>query len=215
MKKKKLATRLCIIMAFLVSGLFAILITTTALNIGKNVSKIVSDEFDEMSLNSANQVQAILDTAKNSAISLTDYIAYTYENQDKLSAEELAETRLSDVFSVPLQPQNYDMEKFIIGTERSVVKNNEDIVGMGAFFEPKMFDPGITDYTIYMNEENVKEKKVHPYGAYRTYKDREFYRVALETKKPYVTAPYEQGGILIVSYCQPIIVNDKAVGVVM
>ena len=73
---------------------------------------------------------------------------------------------------------NKEIENFIINLASSTAKNNEEIAGVGAFFEENAFDPGIKDYTLYVSADDAESGKVQSYGSYSEYSQKEYYKKA-------------------------------------
>lgn len=122
-------------------------------------------------------------------------------------------TYLSSVYNVPITQKSSDVEKYITETVRQTVRDNEDIEGMGVLFEPYAFDENIEDYAFYVLEAQSKEK-IKPYGAYADYSKQEFYSRAAASKVPEYTAPYEDQGVLMVTYSVPIIYENELKAVI-
>lgn len=122
-------------------------------------------------------------------------------------------TYLSSVYNVPITQKSSDVEKYITETVRQTVRDNEDIEGMGVLFEPYAFDESIEDYAFYVLEAQSKEK-IKPYGAYADYSKQEFYSRAAASKVPEYTAPYEDQGVLMVTYSVPIIYENELKAVI-
>lgn len=122
-------------------------------------------------------------------------------------------THLSSVYNVPITQKSSDVEKYITETVRQTVRDNEDIEGMGVLFEPYAFDESIEDYAFYVLEAQSKEK-IKPYGAYADYSKQEFYSRAAASKVPEYTAPYEDQGVLMVTYSVPIIYENELKAVI-
>lgn len=122
-------------------------------------------------------------------------------------------TYLSSIYNVPITQKSSDVEKYITETVRQTARDNEDIEGMGVLFEPYAFDENIEDYAFYVLEAQSKEK-IKPYGAYEDYSKQEFYSRAAASKVPEYTAPYEDQGVLMVTYSVPIIYENELKAVI-
>lgn len=127
------------------------------------------------------------------------------------AAEQI--TYLSSIYNVPITQKSSDVEKYITETVRQTARDNDDIEGMGVLFEPYAFDENIEDYAFYVLEAQSKEK-IKPYGAYEDYSKQEFYSRAAASKVPEYTAPYEDQGVLMVTYSVPIIYENELKAVI-
>lgn len=140
---------------------------------------------------------------------------------DQTAADETADTQeaaeqityLSSIYNVPITQKSSDVEKYITETVRQTARDNDDIEGMGVLFEPYAFDENIEDYAFYVLEAQSKEK-IKPYGAYEDYSKQEFYSRAAASKVPEYTAPYEDQGVLMVTYSVPIIYENELKAVI-
>ena len=103
----------------------------------------------------------------------------------------------------------------MLSVARTSVTSSDGIAGVGVFFEPNAFDPGIKDYTIYVNESDAKSGNVQSYGAYTKYGSEDYYKNAATTQKDCFTDPYEDQGIHMVSASFPIVYKGKTQGVIL
>ena len=113
----------------------------------------------------------------------------------------------SDVCGQYILAINKDIEDYVANTIKSAVTNNPDIMAAGLFFDKYAFDPSIEEYAVYIQESNIEKFVSIPYSEYST---ADYYKVALETQKPYFTEPYDFNGTKMVSGCYPIVFNGKS-----
>jgi len=83
-------------------------------------------------------------------------------------------------------PLYKEIEDYILHTAWSTVSGSKDISGIGVFFEPKAFDPGIEDYTIYVSDSDAENKTCQSYGSYSDYGSKDYYTEAAKSKKQYL-----------------------------
>lgn len=74
MKQKRLSTKIAAIVTISLTVVFGLLMATVVLLSGKTTSTNIRNEFTNLAHANGNQVQAILDSASNQAISIQDYI---------------------------------------------------------------------------------------------------------------------------------------------
>lgn len=172
-----------------------------------------------MAKNTGSQVSAILNSAQNSAEAVNAYLQKAYQESAAgastvTSPADAQEKRYtSTIYKTSISAMSYEVEKYIIETVRQMVKSNTDIVGTGVLFEPRAFDQNIPDYSFYISSSDP-DKQPEPFLAYEQYSKEEYYSHALSTKSGYITAPYEDMGVMMVTYCTPIVFNNEVQGVI-
>lgn len=215
-KTKSLSNKISIISATTLIALFIIITIFISINVQSSIKEILSEEFAVLSKSNGLQVQAIIDAASSSAGVLQDYMVDAYEKENIQTVEEENKTTNSIIFKNETVSQlNYEVERFMLGTMNSTVKNNEDIMGMGAFFEPYKFDKRIKNYSLYITAQDAENGNIQDYGAYENYSKEEYYSVAASTQKPFFTAPYKEQGVVMVSATYPVVFNGETMGVVL
>lgn len=207
----KLAGKIAVIASAMLIVVFTCLMVFTILSTIRTTKGTINDGFKMQSSNTANQIQGIIDTASLTAQSLTDYLEDAY---GKSGSSDGSAMEKSTVYDVQMTQLSRDVEKFIIGTSKNTVKNNTDIVGIGTFFEPYAFDKSIKDYTIYIGTQDIESDNVQSYGTYETYAQEEYYAVARDSQEVFVTSPYEDQGVLMVTISYPIVFDGKVQGVI-
>lgn len=174
----------------------------------------IKGEFDGIATQNGITVQSVLDRVSDTAHILQDYITNRYGEYGKTGYNGITEQ--SEVYkNVSLQQMNKEIEEFMLSVARTSVTSSDGIAGVGVFFEPNAFDPGIKDYTIYVNESDAKSGNVQSYGAYTKYGSEDYYKNAATTQKDCFTDPYEDQGIHMVSASFPIVYQGKTQGVIL
>lgn len=215
LKKMKLATKTTLIISAVLIVCFAIFIATTITLTQKSLTTTIRSEFYNTSEKNAVKIQAIFDTASGTAADMQSYMEKMYTLYDEQIATNTVDTSdaYSSVYQQKILPINEEIEKYLVNTIQATVTNNVDIMGSGAFFEPNAFDPSIRDYTIYIQKKDPK--KIISLGAYESYSKEEYYQIAMKTKKPYFTSPYEYNGDTMISAAYPIQFKGKVQGVIV
>lgn len=213
-KDWKLAKKTSVAVGVLLSVILLILIVISAIAAGSSLSQTINGELTNLAAQNAVEVQAIIDNAANSAAALQDYISNQYEEMSsKGQGEKVRDSRLYD--GVRLSETYADIEDYILNLAWSTVRNNEDIVGMGVFFESNKFDDSIKDYTVYVGSEDAEEEKAQSYGEFSSYGTQDYYTEAASTKTACFTSPYEDQGVMMITASFPILDNDEVQGVIV
>ncbi|MEG0899877.1 MAG: methyl-accepting chemotaxis protein [Oscillospiraceae bacterium] len=212
-KQKKLAQKIATTVGIVLVGIFAVL-SIVIVNVSSNsTSHAITAQFINLAHSNGMQIQAVIDSASNTALNLNDYIVSTLNKGKAMTKSETPHK--SAVFTnKQISDLGYEMENFIINTMWSAVGNNDDIAGVGVFFEQGKFDSSIKDYTLYVGNADANSKKSQTYGDYSSYSQKEYYKKVAETKKPYFSNPYVDQGVTMVTAAYPIMVKDEFVGVV-
>lgn len=188
------------------------------------MTKTVYGEFSGIAAQNGLIVQGIIDDAANTAKDLQDYLQEAYIESDKMHSTQPVDengekipfdTKKSELYDVELTELSYEVENYILNTAWSTVRNNPDIVGVGAFFEPYAYDKSIRDYTIYVGVNDATNKTAQSYGAYEEFSKNDYYSVAATTKKDYFSNPYVDQGVTMVTASFPILLNGQTQGVIV
>lgn len=212
-RDKKISYKISVATAILLVISLTIMIAISASLAASSLNRTVYSEFEGIALQNGNTVQRVLDDAAATAQILQDYITDKYDEYGKKGYSGVTEK--SEVYNVNLQEMNKGIEEFIISVARTKVVSSEEFAGIGVFFEPNAFDPGIKDYTVYINESDAKSGKVQSYGDYSTYGSQNYYKNAASSQKESFTDPYEDQGVKMVSASFPIVYNGKTQGVIL
>lgn len=214
-KKMKLATKTSIIIGVILTAIFALLIIVNASQTKRSIEKSIDGEFAGIADQNGLMVQSIIDEASSTLSDLQVYLEYNYDIYYNLTDEERAVKKTSKVYHTEMQELSYEVEDYIINTAWSAVLNSPDIIGVGALYEPRVFDPAIEDYSLYVRDTNAENEPAISFGAYSEYSKLDYYRIPKETKTVYVSNPYEHEGKNIITISYPILHNDKVQGVII
>lgn len=214
LRRMKLAKKIAIYIGGTLIVFLALLVSTSVFQANKALRTTANEEFSGLAAQNGLIVQAMMDDANTTAKNLQFYFEDQYQKESKHTPDPDAEvpTKPSIVYNVALQEKNFAKESFFANTAWPMVKNNQDISGMGIYFEPYAFDPSIRDYAIYVNTENAQNQVVTSEGNYESYSNEEYYRVAKETKQQYITDPIIYEGKQLCSLCYPILYNNEVKG---
>ena len=233
----KLAVKTSIVIGIILIISLTLLVTISAGMANRQLRASIDDEFSGISKQNAFIVQSIIDTAERTASDLQGFLEKEYEKasqksqniQQSYEAVENTDANKNDkeafspnkivrkksqVYDVMLKESNYDVENYILNTAWAAVKNNSEILGMGASFEPYAYDDSIRDYSIYIDNSNAKNATAQTMGYYEEYGNRSYYSIAAETQKPYVTRPMQYGDMNVITAAYPIVLNGKTKGVI-
>ncbi|ADL05121.1 methyl-accepting chemotaxis protein [Lacrimispora saccharolytica] len=213
-KNLRLAAKTSITTGIILVASLTLLITISAIQASKAVSKAINGEFTGISAQNGLMVQAVINDASGTAKNLQDYLNRVY-NDSQAAGDWKGTERHSKIYNMQLKEVNYAIENYILNSAWSTVGNNADICGIGAFFEPDKFDPAVKDYSLYVDKEGAKNKTAQSLGAYSQYSSQDYYRVAKETKASYITNPYTYNGIMMSTIAFPIMKGDEVIGVIL
>lgn len=212
-RDKNLSYKISVAVSLLLVICLTVMIAISATIAGKSLSNTVSGEFEGIAAENGLKVQEIIDTAANTANIIQDYVLDKYADYDKNGYS--GATEKSAIYDVELQEMNKQIETFLISIANSTVEMNEQIDGVGIFFEPNAFDPGIKDYTVYVSTDDIAKGTARSYGAYSSYSSQAYYKNAATSQKSSFTDPYEEQGIKMFSASFPIVYNGKTQGVIL
>lgn len=201
-----------------------ILILVSVLSVSREMRKTIDGEFSGFASQNSIIVQTVIDDAASVAQNLRDYLEDSYEVYDRMVAEQPVDangtmvpfpSKKSVVYNVDMIELNYEVENYILHTAWTTLKNNADIAGIGAFFEPYAYEDNIRDYTLYINDGDVDNQTAQSYGTHEEYSKNEYYAVAAATQKDYFTKPYTDQGITMVTAAFPIVSGGETQGVIL
>lgn len=211
-RDKNLSYKISVAVSLLLVICLTVMIVISATIAGKSLSNTVSGEFEGIATENGLKVQAVIDTAANTADTIQSYLLDKYADYEKNGYS--GTTEKSAIYDVELQEMNKQIETFLLSIASSTVKNNDQIDGVGVFFEPDAFDPAIKDYTVYVSTDDAAKGTAQSYGAYSSYGSQDYYKNAATSQKASFTDPYEEQGSKMFSASFPIVYNGKTQGVI-
>lgn len=223
-KKMKLAAKISLAVGVLLTVSLTALIAVSVLSVRKQMIKTIGSEFSDVAAQNGIIVQGIIDDTASAAQNLQDYLQDSYKEYDQMLATQPVDengnkipfpTRKSMVYDANLIELNCEVESYILHNAWSVVKNNPDIIGIGAYFEPNAYDEAVKDYSLYVDDEEAVNQTAETAEPYENYASEEWYSVAAATQKKYFTKPYIEDGITMVTASYPIISGGKTQGVIL
>lgn len=203
----KISLAVGILLTFMLLLLLAISVTVA----GRALTESVDGEIQGIASENSVVVQNIVDGAISVADNLRDYIDYQYSIFESYDGRK----EKSMVYDSMLQAYNADLEDYLVNTAWAEVGGSEFISSLSVAFEPGCFDAGIMEYSIYVNEENAKNKTVSTLGPYSEYGSEEYYKRAVTTQDFYFTDPFVYNEKTLVTAAFPIISNGVSQGAVM
>ncbi|OOB78399.1 MAG: hypothetical protein BEN19_09115 [Epulopiscium sp. Nuni2H_MBin003] len=216
MSSTKLSTRLSRSIAIMQTLVLVILIVVVAIQVSTSSAKEVDATLDTQAQLNATQVQGMVDNVMSVMENLQTYLHRTYSGWSGISNEEaLTSENISSLYNVALARSNYNSERFLLNTAWSAVRNNPEISGIGIFFEPYQFDPGLETYTMEIYEEHAQNFTAEAQTKYADYSNEEYFQVSRDTKKMHATEPFEFRGQNIVSISYPIVIDNQTVCVIV
>lgn len=215
LKKMKLATKTATIVCIALIIIFLIFIIATAVMTRSALVKSVNSELSTVSEKNSAKIQAIFDTASNTANGMQIYLedVYTLYEQQVAANSVNRSYALSNVYNKKILPMHAQLEANLINLIKSTIVTNEDIMGGGVMFEPYAYDENIESYSLYLDDSNPEV--VTTLGDYTSYSKEEYYFKAKESKSPSFTDPYEFNGVTMISAAYPVISNGTVRGVIV
>lgn len=210
----KLAAKTSLTTAVILMMSLTLLISISAILTSNAISKAINGEFNGIAAQNGLMVQSIINDASGTAKDLQDYLNRAY-NQVEAAGDWKNINRRSKLYNAQLKEVNYEIENYITNSAWAAVNNNDSLYGVGAFFEPGQFDPAVKDYSVYVDRDNAKNNTAQSLGTYSEYSNQDYYRVAKETKAPYLTDPFDYKGTMMSTIAYPINHGDKVIGVIL
>jgi methyl-accepting chemotaxis protein len=211
----KLATKMSIITGVILSVSLILLIAISAVQASSALSKAINGEFTGIAAKNGLMVQSIVSGATGTAKELQDYLNNVYSGNQSAVGEWTGEGKKSHIYDAQLTESNYAIETYVMNTAWAALDNSDDLYGVGAFFEPGQFDPSVKDYSVYVDRDNMKNKTAQSLGSYSEYSKNDYYKIAKETKAPYITDPFDYKGTMMSTVAFPIMKGDNVIGVVL
>lgn len=213
-KNRHLAKNMAKVLSIIMICIFACLIGTVVLMSGSALRASISNEFSAMAKGTGIQIENVLSSAETAVSEIVQYLkSKPQTSSDSEQPEQTDREFRGLIYGNPVSESSYEAEKYTIQNIRQTVKNSQDIVGMGVLFEPYALGCGVPDYSLYISKGNT-DKDVTPYLPYRQFSAQEYYSVPRQTLEPFVTAPYEDAGYTMVTYCYPILIDGQFQGVI-
>lgn len=218
-KGLRLANKMSLIVGVMLTVVFVGLCAVVS-TISKNgINGAIESEFNHIARANALEVQNILDDASYAAQDLQLYFETMQQRKNAASVavegDVIKQEYHSAVFGSAISEIGSDMEKYIINTMKATLINNDNIVGMGAFFEPYQFDANIRDYSVYADVANASADKMQNFGAYSSYSANGWYSSCATSQQPYFSEPYAHGATTMVTVSYPLVYGGKFFGVVL
>ena len=211
----KLATKMSLITGTILSVSLILLIAISAVQASSALSKAINGEFTGIAKTNGLMVQSIISDATGTARELQDYLNSVYSKKQSGGGDWTGEPKKSHIYNAQLTESNYVIETYVMNTAWAALNNNENLYGVGAFFEPGQFDPSVKDYSVYVDRNDMKNKTAQSLGAYSEYSQNDYYKVAKETKAPFLTDPFDYKGTMMSTIAFPIMRGDNVIGVVL
>lgn len=217
-KKKTLAGKIGIVAAILLVVVFCFQTVITSMKTKSSMDISIEGQLEALSRANASQVQQIITTAINAGLDLQTYIQDAYDDAKANPETNIIRDDMkyySTVFNKEYTQICDEVEKYMLGTAKSTVVNNEDITAVGVAFEPYAYHSNIKDYSIYINADNAAANTVSTLGTYEEYSKESYYALTKESGEISFTDPYDFNGTKMVTVCSPINYDGKFLGVVM
>lgn len=223
-KHMKLAAKTSIGVAAVLVLCLSVLVITTMVTASSRLLRTIRSEFTGIATENGIIVQNTLDNAASTAKDLQSYLEHSYNEYNKmLATQPIGEDGLmvpfeknkSRIYDAELLELNYDVEGYILNTAWNAVSNDEDITGIGVFFERGAFDSSIRDYTIYVGDEDAINQTAQSYGSYDNYASQDYYTEAASLQTSVFTKPYQDQGVTMITASFPVVYQGKTKAVIV
>jgi methyl-accepting chemotaxis protein len=211
----KLATKMSIVTGVILAVSLTLLIAISAMQTSISLSKAINGEFSGIAGKNGLMVQSMVSGAAGSAKELQEYLNNVYGGNKSAAGEWNGEGIQSHIYNAQLTESNYAIETYVMNTAWAALNNSADLYGIGAFFEPGQFDSSVKDYSVYMDRDNAKNKTAQSLGTYSEYSKNAYYKIAKDTKAPFITDPFDYKGTMMSTVAYPIMKGDNVIGVVL
>lgn len=215
LKNMKLASRISLILCSILFFIFAIFILASVFSAKLAIETATFGELKATAKSNGTEIQKIFDTAKITSVDMSTYLINAYSNDTFYSNKQYTEQ--SKVYSdLKFSTLSKEVEQYMLATAENSILNSNDIIGIGAMFEPFEYTDNQESYCFYISKENEKIS-TSSLGEYSDYSKEIYYKDALEKKDMVFTEPYlfAQTGVLMITVATPIVVDGKVKGVVV
>ena len=210
-KNNSLALKISGVLVLALTIVFAIYISTTAFMNARSISNAVSGEFSQMSNALSVNINSAIAQSEKTLNVLANYTGNNLDNN--LTADEIQSELYSELYQSRLSLNQKKTEDFMIDYMQSSIEESPQIMGMGVFFEPYAFSNTIKDYTLYICEADLQTGSLQSYGSHNDYSKELWYSIPFDSKKVYISEPYEDQGITMITVSLPIISVDRVIGI--
>lgn len=216
-KRTKISIKISVLLALVLLFTYAVQFFFAVDGSRASLESAINSELLAIADQNGMMVESILEASLTSTENLVTYISYTLETKAEAgTGDDALGRKQSQVYDANIDSTSYEIENFIVNTLWSLVASDENIVAGGVFFEPDAFDTAVEDYTIYIMDKEANEKTVRSSGGYdERYGIADWYRNAFDSGTPFITDPYDDNGIYMISVSFPIVVNDEIIGIAM
>lgn len=197
----------------LVSTICTILVTLNLMALDSNVSSAAHRELEANAKSNASTVQNLFDSAQSVVNNISIFMDNTYARGEEIfNTDDLTAGMV--VPDVMVSATIAEMERFAIQSMRTALQVDQyDVLGIGMLYEPNGFWPGISDYSVYVVPETIHQD-VELFLPYSDFQYVDYYIKTKQTMDLYVTTPYMEGNTMVITVCQPIVMNGRFLGVV-
>ena len=213
MKQKKLSKKIATIVTAVLTLAFAVLIGALVFLSDQAISKSIENAFRNLAQSNGNQIQAILDSASTQAESIQDYMNGINERKGQAASSDTA--KKSQIYPSEISGLGIEAEAYLLNNLWCALKTNEDLIGLGVFFEPWKFDDKIEQYSLYVTQEHAANKTAETEDLYSNYGDSLYYKPVKESSAAFMSKPYVENGITMITASYPILYQGQFMGVVL
>ena len=215
MRKKELSTKLALMQCAVLLITFVVFIGIVVLQTQTKLKRATVNELEAIAKSNGQYVEQMVYSALITQRDMQKYILDAYQTQNS-QGQMRDYTMPSQIYpGLNLTMLGSNVEKFLITTAENAVLNNDNIAGVGVYFEPYAFADNQETYNFYIYAHNGGAEQSYALD-YASYANQPYYTQAMASEDVIFTSPYtdETSGILMVTAARPIIVDGQKQGVV-
>lgn len=212
-KNLNLATKMSIILCGILFIVFGVFISICVFSVKSAVELSTFAELEAISKSNSLEIQKILDNAESTSISISNYMIDAYKDEPLI--KDITYDKDSEVYpNLKLSTLAKQIENFMVATATNTVVNTDEILAVGALFEPFAYTENKESYSLYITQNNG-EREISSLGDYSSYSSESYYKDAKEKKELIFTKPYLYNNQIMVTASTPIILDGEIKGVII
>ena len=212
LKEMKLASKLSTICAIV---LLVCMMTSNVISVARVSNKLhgaVDAQFNKLCDENVLKIDSILSEYARISEAISYEMEYMYNRESRGLGGEATYT--SSVCGEPLTQDQKDAETIILNSIWAALDGNDDLEGVGVFFEPNAFSSSIRNYGPYGVKKDISTGRIENF-TYDRYETREYYAGARGGEISFMDAYVDTNGTLMFSIGYPIMYNGEFKGIVL
>ncbi|MFI3253373.1 MAG: methyl-accepting chemotaxis protein [Eubacteriales bacterium] len=189
-----------------------VIIVMGATTLSSKMSTAIRQEMASSANTMALEIEQVFSSVEAIVSNIYHASETAFHDPDVYVAQEGVESTV--VSGVEISMPIHDFEQFTIKTMVNALQYSQDLAGMGILFEPNAFWNGVQNYSIYVTAGMAAEDVSH-FLDYNDFSGLSYYSTSKTTGQSYVTSPYLENNVMVVTLCQPFYnKNNQFLGVI-